>query len=144
MTSTVSDEPILAIEPARKYGVRYAELWAYRELFFFLMLRDVRVRYKQTALGAAWVVLQPLLLMVVFTIFLGQLSGVGPKGVPYPIFAFSALVPWTFFSNALAASSNSLVGSSSLVSKIYFPRILIPLAAPCSFSSIWSSASWCC
>ena len=133
MSSTAPDAQLIAIEPTRKYSVRFAELWAYRELFYFLMWRDVKVRYKQTVLGAAWVVLQPLLLMVVFTIFLGQLSGVGPKGVPYPIFAFSALVPWTFFSNALAGSANSLVGSSSLVSKIYFPRILIPLAAPCSF-----------
>jgi len=125
--------PTIVIEPRRSYVVRFSELWAYRELFYFLMWRDIKVRYKQTALGAAWVVLQPLLLMVVFTIFLGQLRGVGPKGVPYPIFSFAALVPWTFFANALAGAANSLVGSSNLVSKIYFPRILIPLAAPCSF-----------
>jgi homopolymeric O-antigen transport system permease protein len=124
---------VTTIEPRRRYALRLDELWAYRELFYFLMWRDVKVRYKQTALGAAWVVIQPLLLMVVFTIFIGQLHGVGPEGVPYPVFAFSALVPWTFFSNALAGAANSLVGSSSLVSKIYFPRILIALAAPCSF-----------
>jgi lipopolysaccharide transport system permease protein len=125
--------PELVIEPRRRYSLRFDELWAFRELFYFLMWRDVKVRYKQTALGAAWAVLQPLLLMVVFTIFLGQLRGVGPRGIPYPVFSFSALVPWTFFSSALSGAANSLVGSSNLVSKIYFPRILIPLAAPCSF-----------
>ncbi|HEY7792577.1 MAG TPA: ABC transporter permease [Gaiellaceae bacterium] len=131
--SAVTSPPSVVIERRRSYSLRLDELWAYRELFYFLMWRDVKVRYKQTALGAAWAVLQPLLLMVVFTIFLGQLAGVGPPGIPYPIFAFSALVPWMFFSNALAASANSLVGSSNLVSKIYFPRILAPVAAACSF-----------
>jgi homopolymeric O-antigen transport system permease protein len=125
--------PSVVIEPRRSYSLRLGELWAYRELLYFLMWRDIKVRYKQTALGAAWAVLQPLLLMVVFTIFLGQLKGVGPEGVPYPIFSFAALVPWTFFSSALSAGANSLVGSSSLVSKIYFPRLLMPLAACCSF-----------
>ena len=133
VSTTASPPPSVIIEPRRSYSLRLDELWAYRELFYFLMWRDVKVRYKQTALGAAWAVLQPLLLMVVFTIFLGQLSGVGPKGIPYPIFAFTALVPWTFFSNALAGSANSLVGSSNLVSKIYFPRVLMPLSAAFSF-----------
>jgi lipopolysaccharide transport system permease protein len=131
--SAVTSPPSVVIERRRSYSLRLDELWAYRELFYFLMWRDVKVRYKQTALGAAWAVLQPLLLMVVFTIFLGQLAGVGPPGIPYPIFAFSALVPWMFFSNGLAASANSLVGSANLVSKIYFPRILAPVAAACSF-----------
>jgi lipopolysaccharide transport system permease protein len=130
---SVQGVPTVVIEPRRPYSLRLNELWAYRELFYFLMWRDIKVRYKQTALGAAWVVIQPLLLMVVFTIFLGQLGGVGPRGIPYPVFSFAALVPWTFFSSALAAAANSLVSSSSLVSKIYFPRLLIPLAAPCSF-----------
>lgn len=131
--SSAANVPTVVIEPRRTLLVAPRELWAYRELFFFLMWRDVKVRYKQTALGAAWVVLQPLLLMVVFTIFLGQLKGVGPTGIPYPVFAFAALVPWTYFANALAAASNSLVGSSNLISKIYFPRLIIPFAAPCSF-----------
>ena len=131
--SSVTSPPSVVIERRRSYSLRLDELWAYRELFYFLMWRDVKVRYKQTALGAAWAVLQPLLLMVVFTIFLGQLAGVGPEGIPYPVFAFSALVPWMFFSNGLAASANSLVGSANLVSKIYFPRILTPVAAACSF-----------
>jgi lipopolysaccharide transport system permease protein len=91
------------------------------------------VRYKQTALGAAWALLQPLMLMVVFTLFLGQLSGVGPHGVPYPVFTLAALVPWTYFSNALAGAANSVVSSSALVSKIYFPRVLIPTAAAASY-----------
>jgi homopolymeric O-antigen transport system permease protein len=125
--------PSVVIEPRRSYSLRLGELWAYRELLYFLMWRDIKVRYKQTALGAAWAVLQPLLLMVVFTIFLGQLKGVGPEGVPYPIFSFAALVPWTFFSSALAAGANSLVGSANLVSKIYFPRLLMPLGASLSF-----------
>jgi lipopolysaccharide transport system permease protein len=124
---------VIIIEPRAKFALRMDELWAYRELFFFLIWRDIKVRYKQTALGAVWALLQPLMLMVVFTLFLGQLAGVGPKGVPYPIFTFAALVPWTFFSNALAGSANSVVGSSALVSKIYFPRILIPTAAAASY-----------
>jgi lipopolysaccharide transport system permease protein len=133
VSTTAPARPSVVIEPRRSASLRLDELWAYRELFYFLMWRDLKVRYKQTALGASWAVLQPLLLMVVFTIFLGRLKGVGPEGVPYPIFAFSALVPWTFFSSALAGAANSVIGSSNLVSKIYFPRILIPLAAPCSF-----------
>jgi homopolymeric O-antigen transport system permease protein len=132
MDSTAS-VPTIVIEPRRKFALRLDELWAYRELFFFLIWRDIKVRYKQTALGATWALLQPLMLMVVFTLFLGQLAGVGPKGVPYPIFTLSALVPWTYFSNALAGSANSVVGNSALVSKIYFPRILIPTAAAASY-----------
>ncbi len=133
VSSRAVTPPSVVIEPRRSYSLRLGELWTYRELLYFLMWRDIKVRYKQTALGAAWAVLQPLLLMVVFTIFLGQLKGVGPHGIPYPIFSFAALVPWTFFSSSLAAGANSLVGSSSLVSKIYFPRLLMPLAACCSF-----------
>ena len=98
VSSCAVTPPSVVIEPRRSYSLRLGELWAYRELLYFLMWRDIKVRYKQTALGAAWAVLQPLLLMVVFTIFLGQLKGVGPPGIPYPIFSFAALVPWTFFS----------------------------------------------
>jgi lipopolysaccharide transport system permease protein len=131
MTSTGVSS--IVIEPRRRYALKLDELWAYRELFYFLIWRDIKVRYKQTALGAMWAVLQPLMLMVVFTLFIGQLAGVGPKGVPYPVFTLSALVPWTFFANALAGASNSVVGNSALVSKIYFPRILIPTAAASSY-----------
>lgn len=108
------------------------ELWEFRELFYFLMWRDIKVRYKQTALGAAWAVLQPLLLMAVFTLFLGG-RGLSPKGISYPVFALAALVPWTFFANAVGGGAQSLVGNPQLVSKVYFPRILIPIAGSCSF-----------
>src|SRR5262245_7493146 len=105
------------------------ELWAYRELLFVLMMRDIKVRYKQTVLGAAWAILQPFMSMVVFTIFFGRLANMPSDGYPYPVFVYSALVPWTFFANAISSSSNSLVGSAHLVSKVYFPRLIIPLSA---------------
>jgi lipopolysaccharide transport system permease protein len=105
------------------------ELWKYRELLYFLTWRDIKVRYKQTVLGAAWAVIQPFLTMVVFTLFFGWLAKVPSDGIPYPIFAFTALVPWTFFANGLSQSSNSLVGSSNLITKVYFPRLTIPISA---------------
>ena len=105
------------------------EVWAYRELLFFLTWRDVKVRYKQTALGAAWAILQPLLTMVVFTVFFGRLAKVPSDGIPYPVFAFAALLPWQLFAHALSESSNSLVGSQSLITKVYFPRLVIPISA---------------
>jgi lipopolysaccharide transport system permease protein len=98
-------------------------------LLYFLVWRDVKVRYKQTALGAAWAILQPVLTMVVFTVFFGKLANMPSDAIPYPIFAFTALVPWTFFSNALGQASNSLVGSGDLLKKVYFPRLIIPLAS---------------
>src|SRR5205085_1843075 len=103
----------------------------YRELLYFLTWRDVKVRYKQTALGAAWAILQPVMTMVVFTLFFGRLAGLANKtgGIPYPIYVYAGLLPWTFFSNAIIASGNSLVGSSNLITKVYFPRLVIPLAA---------------
>jgi len=110
------------------------ELWAYRELLYFLVWRDVKVRYKQTVLGAAWAVLQPFLLMVVFSVFLGRLAGVPSEGLPYPIFAYSALVPWTFFASSLSGASESLVANSNLVSKVYFPRLILPLGAAGGFA----------
>lgn len=108
---------------------RLLDVWAYRELLYFLAWRDVKVRYKQTALGAAWAILQPLLMMIIFTIFFGRLAGVASEGVPYPLFALAGLVPWTFFSNSVTASSNSLVGSANLITKVYFPRLIVPAAA---------------
>jgi len=104
------------------------ELWEYRELLYFLVWRDVKVRYKQTALGAAWAIIQPFFTMVVFSIFFGKLGKIPSDGVPYPIFTYAALVPWMFFANGLAQSSNSLVGSANLITKVYFPRLIIPIA----------------
>lgn len=105
------------------------ELWEYRELVFFLTWRDVKVRYKQTVLGAAWAVIQPFFSMVVFTIFFGKLAGMPSNGIPYPVFSFAALVPWTFFSNGVAQASNVLVGGSNLLSKVYFPRLAMPIGS---------------
>jgi lipopolysaccharide transport system permease protein len=105
------------------------ELWKNRELLFFLIWRDVKVRYKQTLLGAAWAILQPLLMMVVFTIFFGRLAKMPAGNLPYPIFAFAGLLPWTFFSTAISSAGNSVVGSERLITKIYFPRLAVPFAA---------------
>src|SRR3984893_1279198 len=105
-----------------------AELWEYRELLYFLVWRDIKVRYKQTALGATWAIIQPFMTMVVFSLFFGRLAKVPSDGIPYPIFCYAALVPWTFFSSGLGQSANSLVGSANLIQKVYFPRLVIPLA----------------
>ena len=123
-------EHVTIIEPTRGWrSLDLQELWAYRELLLVLTMRDIKVRYKQTVLGAAWAILQPFLTMVVFTIFFGRLANMPSDGFPYPVFIYSALVPWTFFANAIASSSNSLVGSAHLISKVYFPRLIIPLSA---------------
>ncbi|MGE0102886.1 MAG: ABC transporter permease [Blastocatellales bacterium] len=117
------------IEPSRGWvSLKLAELWEYRELLYFLTWRDIKVRYKQTALGAAWAIIQPLFTMLVFSIFFGRLAKVPSDNIPYPIFCYAALVPWTFFANGLAQSSNSLVGSANLITKVYFPKLAIPLA----------------
>lgn len=104
------------------------ELWQYRELLYFLTWRDIKVRYKQTVLGAGWAILQPFLSMVVFSLFFGGLAQIPSDGLPYPLFSYAALVPWTFFANGLTQSSNSLVGSANLIRKVYFPRLTIPIA----------------
>lgn len=109
------------------------ELWSYRELGYFLVWRDLKVRYKQTAFGALWAIIQPFLLMLVFSLFLGQISGIAPEGVPYPLFVFAGLVPWTLFSQSLIGASNSLVGAANLIQKVYFPRLLLPIAAVGSY-----------
>lgn len=110
-------------------SLNLGDLWDFRELLFFLVWRDVKVRYKQTLLGAAWAVLQPTLTMVVFTVFFGRLAGVGSQGVPYPVFSYAGLLLWTFFAQGLAQSSNSLISSTNLITKVYFPRLVIPLAS---------------
>lgn len=123
------------LEPRRGFrgSLRLGELWSYRELLAFLTWRDVKVRYRQTAIGALWAVLQPLTLMVVFTIFLNRLAHVPSSGLPYPIFAYAGLVPWTLFAQSLGSVSDSLVSSANLISKVYFPRLVIPLAVTGSF-----------
>jgi len=105
------------------------EFWNYRELFYFFIWRDIKIRYKQTILGAMWAVIQPFFTMVVFTLFFGNFAKVPSEGVPYPVFSYSALVPWTYFSGAMALSANSLVGNSNLLTKVYFPRFAIPASA---------------
>ena len=117
------------IQPSQGWvGLKLNELWEYRELLYFLVWRDIKVRYKQTALGATWAILQPFMTMVVFSIFFGKLAKVPSDGIPYPIFSYAGLVPWTFFANGLSQSSNSLVGSAHVIKKVYFPRLCIPIA----------------
>ena len=125
--------PSVVIEPTQGFTrIDIAELWHYRDLLYFLTWREISVRYKQTFLGLAWAVLQPLATMLVFTVFLGRLAKIPSDGVPYPVFAYLGLLPWTYFANAVTRSSMSLVGNSNLLSKVYFPRILIPLSGTLS------------
>jgi lipopolysaccharide transport system permease protein len=129
----VSDRPLapaLVIEAGHGLrSLRLHELFSYHELLYFLVWRDVKVRYKQTLLGAAWAILQPLMAAAVFTIFFGRLAGIASDGLPYPLFSYSGLVVWTFFAQGLTQSSNSVVGSAQLITKVYFPRLVIPMAA---------------
>ena len=120
----------ILIEPTKGWvSLKLHELWEYRELLYFLVWRDVKVRYKQTALGTAWAILQPFFSMVVFSLFFGKLAKMPSDGIPYPLFSFAALVPWSFFANGLSQASNSLVGSAHLITKVYFPRLSIPLSS---------------
>jgi len=122
--------PTTVIQPSKGLiSLKLKELWDYRELLYFLIWRDIKIRYKQTVLGAAWAILQPLLTMIVFTIFFGRLAGVPSDGIPYPVFSFAALLPWQLFARALTESSNSLVGNQGLITKVYFPRLVIPMSA---------------
>src|SRR5215475_7002812 len=105
--------------------LKLGELWEYRELLYFLVWRDIKVRYKQTALGAAWAIIQPFFTMLVFTLFFGKLANIQSDGVPYALFSYAALVPWTFFANGLSQSADSLVGSANLIKKVYFPRLIV-------------------
>src|SRR5215467_7965765 len=129
IAETTSAPPLVVLEASRGWrALDLRELWRFRELVYFLALRDVKVRYKQTALGVAWVLLQPLLAMGIFSIVFGA-RGLTTNGVPYPLFVISGLVPWFYFSNATSGASGSVVGNTQLISKVYFPRLAIPLAA---------------
>jgi lipopolysaccharide transport system permease protein len=125
----VNDVPVLRIEPSKGWvSLKLRELWEYRELLYFLVWRDVKVRYKQTVLGAAWAIIQPFFTMVVFSVFFGRLAKIPSDGIPYPIFSYAALVPWSFFAHGLTQASNSLVGGANLLRKVYFPRLAMPIA----------------
>ena len=124
-----TDLPELIIEAGRTEKHYWQDLWRYRELFYFLAWRDILVRYKQTAIGIAWALIRPFLTMVVFTVVFGQLAKLPSEGVPYPILVFSAMLPWQFFSNSLSECSNSLIGNANLLSKVYFPRLIVPTSA---------------
>jgi lipopolysaccharide transport system permease protein len=130
-THALPEEPLVVIQPKRSpFALDLREIWAHRELLYFLMWRDVKVRYKQTALGVAWVGLQPLIMMLIFTLFFGNFANIrSDDGTPYPLFAYAGLLPWTFFSSAVNLSGNSLVNSANLVTKVYFPRLVLPFAA---------------
>jgi lipopolysaccharide transport system permease protein len=124
------DPPVVIIEGSKSWvSLRLRDLWAYRELLYFLTWRDVKVRYKQTLLGATWAILQPLMTMLIFTLLFGRLAGIKSDGIPYPIFAYGGLLIWTFFANSVTNSGNSLVGSAHLITKIYFPRMIVPAGA---------------
>lgn len=124
-----SDLKYTVIKPSRGWvSLRLDKLWEYRELLYFLAWRDIKVRYKQTVLGASWAIIQPLFTMVIFSLFFGRLAKVPSDDLPYPIFSYTALVPWTFFANALTQSSNSLVNNADMIKKIYFPRLTMPIA----------------
>lgn len=129
-STSQSTLPVIRIQPSKGWvSLRFGELWEYRELLYFFTVRDVKVRYKQTIFGAAWAILQPLMTMVVFSLFFGKLAGVPSDGIPYPIFSYAALVPWTFFATSLTMASNSMVTNANLIKKVYFPRLVIPIAS---------------
>ena len=126
-------EPVLVIQPSRVwFRLDLAALWQYRELLYFLVWRDVKVRYKQTAIGATWAILQPLMTMIIFTAIFAHFAKIPSDGLPYPIFAYTALLPWIYFASALNRSSGSVVSEAHLISKIYFPRVILPLAGTVS------------
>ena len=122
--------PIVVIKPSRGWAsLQLRALWEYRELLYFLTWRDIKVRYRQTVLGAAWAILQPFIAMVVFTVIFGHLARLPSEGIPYPVFTYCALLPWNYFAGAFSRSSTSLVGSANLLRKVYFPRLVIPISA---------------
>ena len=133
MEYSSSVAPEIVIEPSKGWvSLKLGELWQYRELLFFLIWRDVKVQYKQASLGVAWAILQPLLTMVIFSVIFGHLAKLPSEGIPYPVFSYVALLPWQLFSGALTRSTSSLVGNANLLTKIYFPRLIIPFSATIS------------
>ena len=125
-----STPPISVIEPKKGWvPIDFKEIWAYRELLYFLTKRDIKVRYKQTVLGGLWAIIQPAFTMIIFTLFFGRLAKIPSDGIPYPIFVYVGLLPWTYFANAVSNSGNSLVGSANLITKVYFPRLIVPSSA---------------
>ncbi len=132
-TVMLPEKPLVVIKPRQSWvALDLRNLWSYRELLYFLIWRDVKVRYKQTVLGVAWAILQPLVLILIFTVIFGRVAGLPSDGIPYALFAYAGVVTWTFFSSAVAKSANSLVGSAHLITKVYFPRMMIPAAAVCA------------
>jgi lipopolysaccharide transport system permease protein len=128
-TTSAIPTPVIRIKPSKGWtALKLQDLWVYRELLYFLTLRDIKVRYKQTALGAAWAIIQPVSTMLIFSLIFGRLAKMPSDKFPYPLFSFSALVPWTFFATSMAMSANSLVGNANLITKIYFPRLTVPVA----------------
>ena len=124
-----TSSPVLVIQPSKGWvAIKFRELWKYRELIYFFVWRDIKVRYKQTALGAAWAIIQPFFTMVVFSVFFGRLVKVPSDGIPYPIFSYCALLPWNYFAEAMNRASNSMIESSNLIKKIYLPRLIVPLS----------------
>jgi lipopolysaccharide transport system permease protein len=122
--------PEVVLEPARGlFSLRLKELWTYRELLYFFIWREIKVRYKQTVLGASWALLQPVLTMVIFSVIFGRLAKLDSEGIPYPVFTYAALLPWQLFSRALSDASSSLVTAQSMITKVYFPRLFLPAAA---------------
>lgn len=118
----------ITIKPKKSINIDFKELWSFRELFFALVWRDIKVRYKQTAIGVLWAMIQPFIMMVVFSVFFGRIAGIKSGGIPYPIFAFTGLLFWNFFSSSLSEASNSMVGNQAIIQKIYFPRIILPVS----------------
>jgi len=129
VTPTYPDFPLIQIRPTKGWvSLKLNELWKYRELLYFFTWRDLKIRYKQTVLGASWAIIQPFLTMVVFSLFFGRLAKIPSEGVPYPLFSYAALVPWTFFANGVLQGANVLVNNSDMIRKIYFPRLTMPIA----------------
>jgi lipopolysaccharide transport system permease protein len=128
-TTVGKQEPTIRIRPPKKWvPINFSELWHYRELLFSFVARDVKIRYKQTALGFLWAIIQPLFLMVVFTLFFGNLAKVPSEGIPYPLFSFAALIPWTLFAEGITRSTTSMVSNANIMTKVYFPRLIMPLS----------------
>jgi lipopolysaccharide transport system permease protein len=126
---TYPDIPLIRIKASKGWvSLKLKELWVYRELLYFFTWRDLKIRYKQTVLGASWAIIQPFLTMVVFSLFFGRLAKIPSEGVPYPLFSYAALVPWTFFANGITQGANVLVNNSDMIRKIYFPRLTMPIA----------------